>query len=56
MSDTNNVKIRAYQSVRYVFCMSVIREVAYHGLSGLSGFGVKREVGKVIVFRVGSDG
>jgi hypothetical protein len=33
--DTNNVKTQSHQSVRYVFCRGIEREVAYYGLYGL---------------------
>jgi hypothetical protein len=37
-------------SPRYIFYQDIEREVVYHRLHRLQRFGVKSEVGKVIVF------
>jgi hypothetical protein len=47
--DTNNIEIQAHQSVRHVFCRGVEGEVAYHGLYGLQGFGLKVKFAMIFV-------
>jgi hypothetical protein len=49
--DTNADKTQAYQSVRYVFCSGIVREVVYHGLYVLLEFGVKVKYARLLFSR-----
>jgi hypothetical protein len=50
LPDASNVKTHTHQSIRYILCWGIEREVGYHSLYALLRFGVKSEIHKVIVF------